>query len=138
VHDGGARGDGPVLQGPLDVVLRGDQQVREPGRQRRKVQSDPVEQSQVPDGCPGGDHGVGETAGVEQLEGSGVYAEGTGETRATGTAFEHGDVDAGRGEVPGEQQSGRAGTDDRDGCPGFDVRHGYSPTVFCQRLLATP
>jgi hypothetical protein len=66
-HDAGAGRGGTLFQQPFHVVLRGDQQEREPGRELRQVDVDAVEKAELPDLRAGGDEFVGQAAGVEVL-----------------------------------------------------------------------
>ncbi len=103
----------PLLQQPLDLVLRGDEQVREAGGEGAQVQGEAAEEAQLGDGAAGGEQGVGEAAGVELLEGAGVHAEGAREVAdSVGAPLDEGDGDVGGGEVTGEEQAGGAGADD--------------------------
>jgi hypothetical protein len=117
VADPGTRRDGARLQCMFDVVLRRDEQVREAAGQPRQVHVDAVEQAQPGDRRPGRHHLLGEAPHVEQFERAGVHTERSGEVRAGCAALQHRDVDAGSGEVAGEQQAGRSGPDDDDGRP---------------------
>ena len=66
-------------------------------------------------GAPLGDELVGQAPGVEVLQRAGVHAERPGQVGLGVAPLQHGHVDAGLGEVAGEQQAGGPGADDRDG-----------------------
>jgi hypothetical protein len=144
------RFDRPPLKDLLHLVLRGDEDVPEPGGQGAQVDGEVAEEAEAVEGAADGLQLVGETAGVELFEGTGVHGERAGEVAdLVGTLFEEGDGDSGGGEVTGEEEAGGAGADDDDRARGggavvaSGAVHGgllgvnaCSPTTVGQRLLA--
>ncbi len=126
-QDGRAGLHRPVVEQPLGVVLRGEQDEREAGRQVAEVDPDPVEGLQRLDRAAGGDEVVGEAPGVEEFEGAGVHGERPGEVGLGTALLQHGDAQAGRGEVSGQQQAGRPGADHDDVGDGLLLGHVSAP-----------
>jgi hypothetical protein len=78
-----------------------------------QVDVDLAEQFQAADAGAGGDEVVGDPAGVEDLQGAGVDRERAGQVGLVDPPFEDHAVHTGLGQVTGEQQAGRSGSDDQ-------------------------
>ncbi len=103
----------PVEEQAFHVELRSDQQVREPAGQPAHVHRNAAEQLQTVERRAGGDQLVGQPSGVQFFQRAGVHGERPGQIRDRAvSALEHRDRHPGLGQIPGEQQPGRSGSDD--------------------------
>jgi hypothetical protein len=124
VRDLHAQFGGPLLQQEFGAALRRDQDHRVPGGQRAQVGDGTRRGYQLADRDAARHQVVGQAAGVEQFESTGVYGERPGDVGLVRAPFQHPGTGTGQREFGGEHQTGRPGADHDhvDGCHAIEGR----------------
>ena len=116
-----AAGDGACLQHRLGPALRNDGEQRVPAGQLAQIEGDTRDALHRLQPLRPLQHLLGQAAGIQQFEGSGVDGKGAGDVGLMLAALDQPGLDPGQGQLVGQRESGRSGADDDHLVVGHDA-----------------